>query len=164
MIYGMGLDANIMRLAASARRFGFLAVYGKGSGLRHPVQADDLAQAAIDASFNPLAGGKCYNLGGDNPLTYREMLVAIFRYLGKKPRIVSVPFMPVLLNWLGRAFEGGRVNGEMARRMNQDLLFDMKDAMNDFGYRPKGFLEGEYEPGQCRHGELPHGCAPVAGD
>jgi GT2 family glycosyltransferase/nucleoside-diphosphate-sugar epimerase len=143
MIYGVGLDANITRLADVVRRFGFLVVYGKASGLRMPVQAMDLAAAALDASYNPVTIGKCYNLGGSQIMTYRSMIMFLFQYLGRKARIFRPPFLPFFLDLLGKVYQVGYLNGEMAQRMNQDLVFDMQDAINDFGYRPKGFLQGD---------------------
>ncbi|MBT8076139.1 MAG: NAD(P)-dependent oxidoreductase, partial [Gammaproteobacteria bacterium] len=52
LIYGCGLDTNISRLAGWARRFGFIPVNGRASGLRQPVHADDLAAVAITAMLH----------------------------------------------------------------------------------------------------------------
>jgi GT2 family glycosyltransferase/nucleoside-diphosphate-sugar epimerase len=143
MIYGIGLDGNITRLANVIRRFGIIPVYGKAEGWRHPVQATDLADAAIAIIDNEKTFGKSYNLGGRQTVKYRTMVEMLFVYLGKKPKLLKVPFMPKILDALGAVYQMGHVNGEMARRMNEDLLFDIKDAIDDFGYHPQGFLQGE---------------------
>ncbi len=143
MIYGVGLDSNITRLADIVRRFGILAVYGKASGIRHPVQAGDLAQAALDIAYNPDTVGKAYNLGGSLTMKYLTMVTMIFQYLGKPARIIRPPFLPTLLDWLGKLYQMSYVNADMARRMNQDMIFDISEAANDFGYKPKGFLKGD---------------------
>jgi len=33
-------------------------------------------------------------------------------------------------------------NGEIARRMNDDMVFFHDDAKRDFGFNPRGFLSG----------------------
>jgi len=142
MTYGVGLDGNITRLADIARRFGILTVYGEGKGLRHPVQATDLADAALNICSNTSTYGKSYNLGGSQGMTYHTMLTQIFEYLGKPPRIVRPPMFPYALDWLGWIYQVEHVNAEMALRMNHDMVFDMKDAIADFGYHPKGYLQG----------------------
>ena len=143
MIYGVGLDTSITRLADVARRFGFLALHGAATGLRQPVQAQDLAQAALDASYNPATFNKAYNVGGGEQLPYITMVKRLFDYMGKPVRIFRPPMMPTLLDWLGKIYQIDYINGAMARRMNQDLVFDIQEAQNDFGYWPKGFLEGD---------------------
>jgi hypothetical protein len=143
MIYGVGLDSNITRMADIIRRFGVIPVYGKASGWRHPVQALDLADAALAIIDNPKTYAKTYNLGGSQTMTYRTMIGMVFEYLGKRPRLIQLPFLPRILDALGAVYQMGHINGEMARRMNGDLLFDIKDAIDDFGYRPQGFLQGE---------------------
>jgi hypothetical protein len=51
--------------------------------------------------------------------------------------------MPRLLDLLGKIYQLNHINSEIAYRMNQDLVFDIGEAVGDFGYNPKGFLEGE---------------------
>ncbi len=143
MIYGMGMDANITRMTNTIRKFGFVAIYPPAKGLRHPVWAKDLADAAISIIDNPKTYGKAYNLGGKTPITYHEMVKKIFIYLGKKPCIIGVPFLPFLLNIMGKLFPFIHINGEVATRMNQDLVFDMSSAKEDFDYHPHNFLEGD---------------------
>jgi GT2 family glycosyltransferase/nucleoside-diphosphate-sugar epimerase len=143
MIYGVGLDANITRLADVARRFGFLPIYGSGKGQRHPVQAQDLAETALGIIDTPATYSKAYNVGGKQAMSYRQMLIMIFQYLGKKPHLMQLPFLPTILNTLGVVYQLSHINGEMAYRMNRDLLFDIGEAISDFGYHPHGFLEGD---------------------
>lgn len=124
------------------RKFGFLPIYGRSEGRRQPVQARDLAEAALAVWENPKTFGKAYNLGGSEILTYRAMVERLFLHLGKKPRIVPLPLLPQLLDFLGALFPFAHINGEIARRMNRDLTCDNQSAFQDFGYHPRGFLEG----------------------
>jgi nucleoside-diphosphate-sugar epimerase len=143
MIYGMGSDGNISRMARTIRKLGFLPIYNPANGLRQPVQARDLAEAALAAWENPKTFGKRYNLGGNEVLTYRQMVERLFVHLGMKPRFVPLPFLPQLLDSLNACLPVVHINGDVARRMNRDLAFDNGPARQDFGYNPRGFLEGD---------------------
>jgi nucleoside-diphosphate-sugar epimerase len=120
-----------------------VAIYPPANGLRQPVHALDVADAALAIIDNPKTYGKAYNLGGNEGLPYRQMLERIFKYLGKKPRLIPIPFLPQVLDAVGTTYQFGYINGEMARRMNRDIVFDIKEAAEDFGYHPQGFLEGD---------------------
>jgi nucleoside-diphosphate-sugar epimerase len=143
MIYGMGFDHNITRMARMIRNLGFLPICNPANGLRQPVQAQDLADAALAAWENPKTFGKTYNLAGNDVLTYREMVERLFIHLGMKPRFLPLPFLPQTLDFLGAFLPFVHINGNVARRMNQDLAFDNGPAHEDFGYSPHGFLEGD---------------------
>ena len=143
MTYGMGLDINITRMARMIRRLHVVPIYNPANGLRQPVHARDLAEAALAASDNPATFGKAYNLGGGEQLSYRAMVQRLFMHLGATPRLLPLPLLPQSLDLVSRLFPALHVNGEIARRMNRDLVADNTPAVRDFGYRPRGFLSGE---------------------
>jgi hypothetical protein len=76
-------------------------------------------------------------------MSYRVMVERLFRHLGKKPQLLTLPFLPQSLDLMNKMFPLLHVNGEIARRMNEDLVFDNEPAAKDFGYRPRGFLAGD---------------------
>jgi nucleoside-diphosphate-sugar epimerase len=141
LIYGGGHDRNVTAIAGVIRRLGIFPVAGEARGLRQPVHADDLAQACLAALANPATFDRAYDLHGGTTLRYREMVEAIFRGLGRQPRVASIP-VP-----LCRAFIRGlslipgyrHLTPAMADRMNQDLCFDAGDAARDFGYHARPF-------------------------
>jgi nucleoside-diphosphate-sugar epimerase len=143
MTYGMGLDINITRMARMIRRLHVVPVYNPASGLRQPVHARDLAEAALAAWDNPATFGKAYNLGGGEQLSYRAMVQRLFVHLGATPRLLPLPLLPQSLDLVNRLFPALHVNGEIARRMNRDLVADNAPAVRDFGYQPRGFLSGQ---------------------
>ena len=58
MIYGCGMDRNVSRLAAMARRHGVIPLAGAASGLRQPVHAEDLAAGRhVPEQESPAAAG-----------------------------------------------------------------------------------------------------------
>lgn len=142
MIYGLGMDANITRMARTILKYGFVPIFPPANGLRHPVQAYDLALAALTVLNNSKTYGNAYNLGGGAPLTYRAMIEKLFCHLGKKPHLITLPFLPTLLDIIGK-LPALHINGEVARRMNSDLAFDPSPAITDFNYNPRAFLEGD---------------------
>jgi nucleoside-diphosphate-sugar epimerase len=143
MTYGMGLDVNITRMARAIRRFHFVPIYNPAGGLRQPVHAGDLAEAALAAWDRPATYGKSYNLGGGDQISYRAMVQRLFVHLGETPRLVPLPLLPHALDLANRLLPALHINGEIARRMNRDLICDNAPAARDFGYQPRAFLAGD---------------------
>lgn len=143
LIYGVGLDKNVCSIARFIKRFGFFPLAYPGTGKRQPVHTDDLAQAVCDVLQNPVTYNKCYNLSGAEVLTYKEMVARIFGLLGMPQRIIGSRLLPWTMDMV--AHISGRVdlNGEIARRMNQDLVFSYGDAKKDFDYCPRKFMDIE---------------------
>jgi nucleoside-diphosphate-sugar epimerase len=141
LIYGCGLDRNISVLASWIRRFGFLPLAGAASGLRQPVHADDLAQAAVQALVrdDPLVldSPAC----GGSTLSYRQMAELIFDGLDRPRRIIRIPtgIMATLVGLLAilPAFRG--INRQMVRRQNSDLVFDDTLLRQALDYNPRPF-------------------------
>lgn len=142
LIYGLGLDANITALARLADRMGFLPVYPPASGRRQPVHVDDLAMATLAAANAPAAVDRAYNLSGGEIVTYRAMLERLFFVLGRKPWLMASTLLPFLLDMAGWLTLRRHLNGEIARRMNDDLVFFHDDATKDFGFHPRPYLSG----------------------
>ena len=141
LIYGCGLDRNVATINRFIGRFGFLPIVRSASGLRQPVHAADLAQACLDVLDNAATFNKAYNLVGGQTLTYREMVEAIFRSVGRPVRFLALPeglfrFAIRCANVLPRFRD---LTPEMASRVNDDLCFSSADASADFGYAPRPF-------------------------
>ena len=141
LIYGLGRDKNISEMAHFIRRFGFVPVLGKATGLRQPVHAKDVAAVCISALQTPDAANRAYNISGGETLTYREMVVRVFTALGRRPRLPTVPLWAFrlavsVLRCLPRYRQW---SAAMAERMNRDLVFDHADAVRDLGFKPRGF-------------------------
>ncbi len=154
LIYDEGHDENVTRMAAMIRKLGLFPVWAPANGLRQPVHARDLAQAALTAVMTPKTKNKAYNVPGGETLTYRAMTERIFCALGRKPLIVDVPQWAWRLGFrmLEIVQPGKKLkrNIGMVTRMNQDLWFDVTPAAQDFGYAPQPFNPdfSETYPGQ----------------
>ena len=141
LIYGVGLDKNICAIARFIERFGFFPVMAPGTGRRQPVHADDLARAALMALENPNTYSKLYNLSGGEVLEYREMVGRVFKLLDKPERIIAIRMLPRIMDIVSKLTGRVEFNGEIARRMNQHLIFSHDEATQDFGYRPRNFFD-----------------------
>lgn len=142
LIYGRGRDKNISEMARFIRHSGFFPIFGRASGLRQPVHAEDVAGACVAALNAATATNRFYNLTGGETLSYREMTTRVFAALGRQPKLLRIPLVLfrlglVCVRWLPRY---RRWSAAMAERMNRDLLFDHADAARDFGYSPRRFL------------------------
>jgi nucleoside-diphosphate-sugar epimerase len=134
-------DRTVSDIVRVISRLGFFPMYGGGKGLRQPVFSKDLAKACLQAVDNPATFRRSYNLGGGERLPYVEMVERIFCAMGRKPRFFRMPiFAFEVAAWLARIHPGYRhITSSMARRMEQDMVFDFDDASRDFGYSPRGF-------------------------
>jgi len=141
LIYGAGMDRNVTVIARLIRRFGLFPLFGAASGRRQPVHADDLAAACVAALGEPKTFNSAYDLAGGETLTYREMVKRIFAAEGRTPRFLPVPLAAfrVAMWCVSRIPRFRDFNAEMARRMNEDLVFDSGDAVRDFGFAPRKF-------------------------
>ncbi len=141
LIYGAGVDSNVTTIAKLIRRLGVFPLLGEAKGKRQPVHADDLAEVCVLALEAPAAFGKVYNLSGGETLTYRQMVERIFSALEKRPRFVHVPVVAfrLAMKIFSLAPKYRDYNVQMARRMNDDLVFDHAEATRDFGYAPRSF-------------------------
>lgn len=141
MIYGAGLDANVSGIARFIRCFGFFPLAGAAAGLRQPVHADDLAEAVIRLLHVDLPMPLALDLGGGEALTYREMVLRVFRAMDLPPRPLTLP-VPALRLALAIASRLPRLvhlDPAMIDRMALDMVFDNGPARELFGYRPRGF-------------------------
>ncbi len=139
LIYLEGHDGNVSRLASLIRRLGVLPLAGRGDGLRQPVHAEDLARGALAALAQPLTHGRAYDLPGGETLSYRAMVEQIFRALGRRPRVLTLPPAIWALGFgAARLFLPG-ATAAMGARMETDLTFDGSAAEQDFNWRPRQF-------------------------
>jgi len=139
MIYDGIHDQNVARIARFIRRAAFYPVAGAATGLRQPIHAADVAAACVAA----LARGGLrdrYEISGGETLTYRALVGRIFAWLGRPPRIVTIPAAVVKVAApLAARLPGLGSLAAMAVRMNEDLAFDHRAASDDFGFQPGTF-------------------------
>jgi uncharacterized protein YbjT (DUF2867 family) len=144
MIYGTPEDRNMARLLRFLRRSPVMPVPGSGLHLQQPVHVDDVADAIVAALDRPVSIGRCYDVAGRDPLTFRQIIHEAGAALGRRPRVVGVPMGPAALavgtyeRWSRRP----RLRVEQLERLEEDKAFDWSAAATDLGYGPRSFAQG----------------------
>lgn len=141
LIYGAAGDRSLTRIAAIARRWHRFALPRDAIGLRQPVHADDLAQAAFEALDAVATHGRTYVLPGGETLPYREMVARVLATLQPPARLHLLPpgAFAALLSLVHAAGIARDFGAAALARMREDLVFDAGPARRDFGYAPRGF-------------------------
>lgn len=141
MIYGSERDGNVSSIRSALRRFRFFPVVGPARGLRQPVHAADVADAALRAAAtSPDRLAPAYNVSGAEVLTYRAMVDRVRRSVPGPTFVLRVPGF--LFRVAERVAPGSRkvhTAAGMAARMSTDMVFDHSAASQDFGYSPRPF-------------------------
>ena len=85
-----------------------------------PIALADIARYLAGVAGNDEALGKAFDAGGDEVMTYRQMIERIAALLGRKPRIVEVPVLTPALSalWLELVTP---VNASVARPLVEGL-------------------------------------------
>lgn len=144
MIYGNGRDRNICRLVHIVNRMPVMPVVANGKALMQPIYAPDLASVIARAALEPVSIGRTYNVAGQSPLAYREVLGQIAMALGKKRLFVNIPFgFALVMGYLGDIIRpGGLIGSERIRRLREDKAFKYDEAERDLAFTPRSFSEG----------------------
>ena len=144
MIYGSSRDRNMCRLIRYLQRWPVIPVFGHGEHLQQPVYVEDLAAAIVQSLLTEQSRGRSYNVSGQAPLTYNQVIETVCQALGRKVRKVHLPAAPLVtaLNVLERFPLRSPLRAEQILRLNEDKAFDSSEAIEDFGYRPRSFAEG----------------------
>ena len=90
IMFGRG-DAFLIPIARMLRRLPVFPLFGQGQTQLQPAYVEDVADAIARVMQNAQSL-MCYELGGPRVYTYRSLLEVIARHLGKKPRLVPMPF------------------------------------------------------------------------
>jgi nucleoside-diphosphate-sugar epimerase len=152
MIYGTPGDRNMWRLLSLLRRFPVVPMPGGGNNLQQPVHVADLASAIVSALGTDVAIGRAYDVGGPEPVTFRQILDDAGSAVGRTVRGVSIPHRPIVR--VLASIEGrGRplpLKAEQIERLVEDKSFDIAPAVEDLGYTPRSFATGIAEEARMR--------------
>jgi len=85
-------DSFFNKFADMARMSPVLPLVGGGKTKFQPVYVEDVAEAVARAVDGKVAGGKIYELGGPEVLSFRECLETMLKVTCRKNPLVSMPF------------------------------------------------------------------------
>jgi nucleoside-diphosphate-sugar epimerase len=135
LVWGMGRDATVSRVVRLARRWPLLPLPLGAPGLRQPVHALDLAEAAVAALSADARAAGAFDLPGGERVAFGEMLRR--SVVAGAPACRPWPLPWATVAWAGRV--DGRLGG-WASRLADDLVFDDRPAREALGWAPRGFV------------------------
>lgn len=145
MIYGDMCDHNISKFIKMMDKMRIYPMIAGGKAKIQPVNARDLGKAYYQVLINEeKTKNKEYNLSGETPISIKDMLKSILKYLDKKSIFIPIPlWLSVACAYILKVITLGKVNiVEKVLRMDEDRCFDNTNAKNDFGYTTIDFQEG----------------------
>ena len=144
MIYGDAGDRNLSRLVRFVARSPVVPLPGGGRALVQPVHVDDLGRAAVDALVCEAADGREYNLPGAQAVPLRDLVAHVGALLGRRPLLLPLPLArwPRFAGLWHRLGLPPRVTAEQVLRLAEDKAFPYDEARRDWGYAPRGVLDG----------------------
>ena len=152
LVYDPGHDRSVTMIATVVRRLGVFPIVWPGLGSRQPIHADDLAHAMTAALGAPGARNRLLDLPGGETLTYREMVRAVFRSLGKRPILIYMPLGLARFAFRAwRAASGAEYSTASLERMNASLTLDPGPVRDVLGITCRPFRpEFPESPGAVR--------------
>ena len=145
MIYGSYEDGNIYKLVSFLKKlFFFVPIVGRGENLIQPVYFEDLSNAYFKIITNKRKTfNKEYILAGKVPIKYIDAIKEILFLLKKKYFFIKIPFFFIIffVNLIS-IFIGKKSFHWMILRMQEDKIFSINEAKNDFNYKPCDFYDG----------------------
>lgn len=133
MIYGLGVDQNLSQVAKNALKQGIF-VAPQSNGLRQPVHAADVAEAALRAANIVPALEITVEIGGGERLSVREMFARVHASLPRKTLYVPTPnFLLSILAAVSKKYRGA------VSRLDADLIADNAALEAVLGIRPRSF-------------------------
>lgn len=138
--YGPRIRGNYRQLAQWLRHGWFVPV-GRGENRRTLVYHRDVAAAAVLAGEHPDAGGAIFNVTDGAIHTFREIVTAIARAMGRRPPAHHLPEGParaaaVVCDAALRLARQSAVAGPLLDKMLEDLAVSGQRMQDVLGYRP----------------------------
>lgn len=144
MIYGAAAENNLQRIAAYIRRLGVIPLPDGGRTLLQPIHVEDVAACVEAALFRSEAPGDPIVVAGPEPVSYRDLVLAVGAAIGKRPLILPLP---------GRLLEAAaglttvlpflpRIRRDEIRRLSEDKAFPISEMKQRLGVQPMPLSEG----------------------
>ncbi|MEZ5460224.1 NAD-dependent epimerase/dehydratase family protein [Dokdonella sp.] len=141
LIYGAGLDRSLTPLARLGMRWRVFPKFPAATGLRQPVHAEDLADACLAASQEPLARKQTYDLGGGEQLSFAEMMSRVRASLPRSTLGISLSFatLRAALHLARLRPQWRGITTQAIERLKRDLVADDQLARSHLGWSPRSF-------------------------
>jgi uncharacterized protein YbjT (DUF2867 family) len=144
MIYGGPTDANVQRIAAYIRKFGAVPLPAGGTALLQPIHSDDVVSCIEAALQRDDALGEPIIVAGPQVISYRDLVQAVGRAMGKSPIVLPVPgFALQIVASLTAVLPGiPTIRIDEVRRLGEDKTFPIDEMRRRLGVEPVDISTG----------------------
>ncbi len=134
LVYGPGSRGVFVKLATLVRRLPVIPVIGPGTWHLRPVYLDDLIAVIVETLTRPDLGGRTYDVGGIERITYNSFLSAICSALGRPCRRFHIPTaLGFALAWaLERVLPNPPLTMDNVYGSLLDVPCDLRALLRDF--------------------------------
>lgn len=138
MIYGGPTDANVQRIAAYIRKFGAVPLPAGGTALLQPIHSDDMVSCVEAALERDEALGEPIVVAGPQVISYRDLVQAVGRAIGKSPIVLPVPALVLQAIAALTTIVPGipTIRIDEVRRLSEDKTFPIDDMRRRLGVEP----------------------------
>ncbi len=144
LIYGPQRRGIFARLAQIVAKWNVVPLPNGGNEPAAAVHVDDFADAALRAAQEDTAANQCFELGGAERWTFRELVQTMADVLGRKPALLTLP-LP-LCRLAAIAGEAVLPRPPLTTDNLEGLLTarwpDITAAREVLGFSPRPFAEG----------------------
>jgi NADH dehydrogenase len=126
-----GPEDNFFNMFAEmARYLPVLPLIGGGKTRFQPVYVGDVAAAVMKAIENESAQGKIYELGGEEIVTFKEIMEKLFYYTERPRYLIPVPWMIAKIQaWFMGILPSPPITVDQVESLKTDSILS-KDALN----------------------------------
>lgn len=144
MIYGGPVDANVQRIAAYIRKLGVVPLPSGGRTMLQPIHTDDMVSCILAALERDTALGEPIVVAGAETISYRNLVQAIGRAIGRQPLILPIPGLALQAVAALTTIVPGlpTIRVDEVRRLAEDKTFSIDDMLARLGVNPIGIQAG----------------------
>jgi nucleoside-diphosphate-sugar epimerase len=146
--YGPNVEASLLYpLITAAAKGGVANMIGPIDNLHEFIYVPDVGPVVIEAAGNSKIYGHTWNVGGDTPITQRQIADIVFSFAGRKPQIMATN--KLILSVVGLFDTKLREWGEMNYLCTNPVLLDdsaLRDVLGSIKKTPlKDGLRASYD-------------------
>ncbi|MFN4164695.1 MAG: SDR family oxidoreductase [Ferrovibrio sp.] len=144
MIYGAAAENNLQRIAAYIRKLGIIPLPDGGRTLLQPIHVEDVARCVEAALYRDEAPGAPIVVAGPEPITYRDLVMAVGAAIKRKPFILPIPgpLLELIAMFTAILPLLPRIRRDEIRRLSEDKAFPIDEMMQRLGVQSMPLSQG----------------------
>jgi uncharacterized protein YbjT (DUF2867 family) len=144
MIYGAAAENNLQRIAAYIRKLGIIPLPDGGRTLLQPIHVEDVARCVEAALYRDEAPGEPIVVAGPEPITYRDLVMAVGAAIKRKPFILPIPgpLLELIAMFTAILPLLPRIRRDEIRRLSEDKAFPIDEMMQRLGVQSMPLSQG----------------------